>query len=276
MHAPDAYACSHQFSGRAPRGTGPDQGTTYSDYLHLAELKALHQPRTQERAESRFIGLHHTAELLLGQQIEELDLAITSLCEREPDVAAALTCLRRSRALTEQLVNLMTLLPEMISPAEFATFRHALGNASGMQSAQFWVIEILSGHRKTARRRLRALDATAEETRTLERRLTSPNLWNAFLNVVGSRADDAESLLNALSSGGPAAELANALRMHDLDWVRWRAQHAIMVEAMIGAIASGTGGTNGARYLWSRVQTRFYPTLHEATSLVHQHRAASS
>ncbi|MGM1060630.1 tryptophan 2,3-dioxygenase family protein [Saccharothrix sp. Mg75] len=275
MHAPDAYACSHQFSGRAPRGAGSDQGT-YSDYLHLAELKALHHPRTQERAESRFIGLHHMAELLLSQQIEELELAITSLCEREPDVAAALTCLRRSRALTEQLTNLLTVLPGMISPAEFATFRDALGNASGMQSAQFWVIEILSGHRKTACQRLRALDASGEELRTLKRRLTSPNLWGAFLNVVGSRANDAEGLLDALTSGGPAAELANALRMHDLDWVRWRAQHAIMVEAMIGAVASGTGGTNGSRYLWSRVQTRFYPILHEATSLVHQHRAASS
>lgn len=45
---------------------------------------------------------------------------------------------------------------------------------------------------------------------------------------------------------------------------------------MIGTVASGTGGTNGSRHLWSRVQTRFYPILHEATSLVHRHRAMAS
>ena len=47
-------------------------------------------------------------------------------------------------------------------------------------------------------------------------------------------------------------------------------------EAMIGTVASGTGGTNGFHCLRPRGQTRFYPFLHEATSLVHQHRAMAS
>lgn len=90
MHAPDTYACSHQLAGRVPQGAGPEPGS-HSDHPHLAELKALHQPRTQERG-SCFIGLHHVAELLFSRQIEELEFAITSLYDREPDAPTAPAC----------------------------------------------------------------------------------------------------------------------------------------------------------------------------------------
>ena len=49
-----------------------------------------------------------------------------------------------------------------IGPAEFATFRDAFGNASSVRSVHFWEVEILSGHRKTACGRPRALGASAE------------------------------------------------------------------------------------------------------------------
>jgi tryptophan 2,3-dioxygenase len=275
MHSRDHDAWSHDVAGCTPPVVRPERGN-YGDYLHLAELKASHQPRTQVHAEGRFIGLHQAAELLFGRQIEELELVITYLDGAVPDVPAALACLRRARGLTEQLTSLLTLLTDMISPEDFAAFRPALGSASGVQSVQFWEVEILSGHRKTVRGRLRGLDVCSEDRALLERRLASPTVWDAFGDVVGCRTDDAEELANVLLGGGTQAELANALRMHDLDWVRWRTQHAMMVEAMIGSVAPGTGGSNGSRYLWSRVQTRFYPILHEATSLVHQPRAVAS
>lgn len=158
MDAPGTYACSHQLAGRAPQGAGPEPGSC-SDDLHVAELKASHQSRTQERAEGRFIALHHTAELLFSRQNGEPESTIMSFHDREPDVPAAL-----------------------------------------------------------------------------------PRLG----------------------------------RMHDLDWGRRRAQHALMVEAMIGTAASGAGGTDGSRFLWARVQTRFYPILHKAASLNHRHRAMAS
>lgn len=242
--------------------------TKYSDYLHLAELRALHQPRTQQRAEGHFIGLHHVAELLFSREAEELQEAIACLSGRDPDIPAALLCLRRSSAITRQLVSIFALLPELISVAEFQAFRSELGSASGMQSEQFRSLEILSGSQAATTTRSGAPGAQIHPD-PLEAQVAAPNLWEAFLYAVGCRGEDVQALRDVLCSGGPGAELADALRTHDLDWVQWRAQHAIMVEAMIGASASGTGGTSGVRYLWSRVGDRFYPILHEATSCVH-------
>lgn len=262
---------THARSGRAPEDPA-SLPTGYGEYLSLRELRSSHRPRTREHAEGRFIGLHHAAEVLFSREIAELELAIASLRAGTPDTGTALACLRRSRRLTEQLTSLLALLADLISPAEFASFRAELGDASGAQSMQFWEIEVLSGHRATARGRLRALRAGGEGERALEKRIAAPSLWEAFLAAANCRRDDPEGLLRVLCGGGPLAELAGALRMHDLEWARWRAEHAIMAEAMIGASASGTGGTSGSRYLWSRVGIRFYPQLHEAVSLIHRHQ----
>lgn len=272
MQSRDAHAGADRVGASALHGADTGRGG-YCSYLRIDELKATHQPRTSMRAEGHFIALHQAAELLLGRQVDELEAALSYLRAPTPDASAAADCLRRARGLTAQLTSLLPLLIEVITPDEFASFRGALGSASGVQSVQFWEVEVLSGYKKTARGRVRTLEATPKDVAVLEGRLASPTLGDAFLALVGSRADDPEALAHALASSEEKAELADALRLHDLEWVRWRAQHALMVEAMIGTMVHGTGGSDGSRYLWSRVAMRFYPILHQTVGLVHRSRA---
>ena len=65
-----------------------------------------------------------------------------------------------------------------MTPAEFASFRSFLANASGFQSAQFRELEFMLG----VKDRIQIEWFSGDERERLERRFESPTLWDAFLH----------------------------------------------------------------------------------------------
>ncbi len=115
---------------------------TYWDYIKLDDLLSLQAPRTQAHDELMFIMVHQTFELWFRLAINELRGAIGAL--ESGNVQYGVDLLRRVgvilRTAHKGFDPLMTM-----SQQGYAEFRDALHPASGFQSSQFRIIEILLG-----------------------------------------------------------------------------------------------------------------------------------
>ena len=120
---------------------------SYGDYLHLDALSAAHQPVTQAHDEHLFITVHHVSEVWLGLMICELRPAMRLLEHGVTD--APLKMLSRVVRVQEQLTNAWEVLKTM-TPADYLQFRDAFGAASGFQSANYRMVEVLLGNRNPA------------------------------------------------------------------------------------------------------------------------------
>ena len=89
---------------------------------------------------------------------------------------------------------------ETMTPQDFLQFRQRLAPASGFQSVQFRELEFLSGAKDASFvDRFRGL--TDAERARLDRRLSEPTLWDAFLEVMKARglaADSDEAIKSSL------------------------------------------------------------------------------
>ncbi len=246
---------------------------TYGSYLRLTDLLDAQHLESDPPAhdELLFITIHQVYELWFQQLLHELEAVRTAMTSGE--LWRAQHLLGRAHVIERVLVQQVDVL-ETMTPQDFATFRQRLAPASGFQSVQFRELEFLSGAQDPGYlRRFRGL--TAEEEARLERRLTEPTLWDAFLDVLRAAdlpADDDESVLASIrtlahdrSRYAAAWALSEALLQHDELAASWRARHVVMVERMIGA-KSGTGGSSGAAYLRGRLDLRYYPLLWEVRS----------
>ena len=162
-----------------------------------------------------------------------------------------------------------------MSPQDFLEFRSNLAPASGFQSVQFREIEALSGLKQPGL--AKRLGDTQDERDRLARRMDEPTLWDAFCALLSSHGlpmpDDDEgtrrdSLLLMMRNKDAYAELfytSESLLTHDELVAQWRQHHILMVERQIGA-KTGTGGSTGASYLRTTLDSRFYPELWDLRS----------
>ena len=253
------------------RSFGEEGGRlTYGGYLRLPELLTLQTCRAEPPAhdELLFITVHQVYELWFQQLLYELEAARDAMTEGETWRARHL--LQRVHAIERLLVAQIEIL-ETMTPQDFLEFRANLAPASGFQSVQYRELEFLSGLKdETFLARFRSISA-AQRAR-LERRLSEPSLWDAFVGLLASRglpAGTDEQILDSLRvvAGDRAAhddlwQLAEDLLTHDELAALWRARHVVMVERQIGT-KSGTGGSTGAPYLRKRVPLRYFPLLWE-------------
>jgi len=243
---------------------------TYGGYLRLDELLAQQVPQGNPPAhdELLFITVHQVYELWFQQLLYELEAVRGAMMTGETWRARHL--LRRVHAIERLLISQVDIL-ETMTPQDFLEFRANLAPASGFQSVQYRELEFLSGSKDPAfLARFRSISA-AERAR-LERRLTEPSLWDAFLQLLAARglpAGTDQQILESLRvvAGDRAAhddlwQLAEDLLTHDELAGLWRARHVVMVERQIGT-KSGTGGSTGAPYLRKRVPLRYFPLLWE-------------
>ena len=252
---------------------------TYGGYLKIPELLSLQQCRSvdaetgaPEHDETLFIIIHQVYELWFKQLLHELD-AIVGLLETD-QLGAARHHLKRVLKVLKTLVGQVDIL-ETMTPAEFASFRDFLANASGFQSAQFRELEFLLG----VKDRVRTDWFDDDDAIRLERRHAAPTLWDAFLGVLDRAGyevgDDAlhrdveqpitgdstvQAAIIAAYDDEGFANLCETLTDLDEGLQEWRYRHVMMVRRTIGT-KPGTGGSDGAAYLATTLFRPAFPDL---------------
>jgi tryptophan 2,3-dioxygenase len=250
---------------------------TYSSYLKLDQLLALQQPLSKgpEHDETLFIVIHQIYELWFKELLHELDYLKTLLAKR--DTPRALATLKRVLTILKVAVAQIDVL-ETMTPLEFLSFRERLESGSGFQSFQFRELEFVLGLKHPGA--LERYPAGSLARRRLERRMSEPTLWDAFLRFLAAAGHAVPKALLARDVTAPVAEapelhpLLIALyrddemvstlceRLVDLDegLQEWRYRHVKMVERTIGA-KRGTGGSEGAAYLRTTLHRPVFPDL---------------
>jgi tryptophan 2,3-dioxygenase len=247
---------------------------TYWDYARLDTLLSLQQPRTSIPDEEIFILYHQITELYfkliikaIAQVANTEDLSVT-LFKRQ---------LKRVNAYFEQLIGSFGVMIEGMDREEFLQFRMSLLPASGFQSAQYRMIELMSTdvinlvhHLK--RDELRESDTAiaekmpflywrsgATELATGKKTLTLQQFELKYGAKFDRLADEYASInlvqcYDKLSPEDQAdPELIHLLREHDLNAnVRWPLQHyksAVRYLDKKPTEVAATGGTNWQKYL---------------------------
>jgi tryptophan 2,3-dioxygenase len=202
------------------------------------------------------------------------------------DIRPAFKGLSRVTRIFEQLNAAWDVLRTM-TPSDYTTFRDALGQSSGFQSAQYREIEFLLGNRNPAMIRPHA--HRPEIAKRLNAELTRPSLYDcAVLHL--ARATDLPPAAMTRDLAKPHApvdalqaawtrvyrdpkqhwdlyELAEKLVDLEDYFRRWRFNHVTTVERVIG-LKRGTGGTGGVSYLKRMLEVELFPDLwHLRTSL---------
>lgn len=254
------------------------EAVTYGKYLKIEELLSLQQPRDEvEHDEMLFIVIHQVYELWFKVVLHELDYCSGLL--KEQDTPRAQHTLKRVLTILKVMVSQLDIL-ETMTPTEFLTFRERLESSSGFQSDQFRALEFALG--KKSRAAVERFDEGTRARSDLERRWSSPTLWDAMLgylarqgfavpasqlerDVTGpieSSAEIQDVLIEVYRTDARNAELCE--RFVDLDEgiQEWRYRHVKMVERTIG-MKAGTGGSAGSAYLRTTLNQPLFPDLWE-------------
>jgi len=267
------------------------KGLTYSSYLRIPELLALHHPVSSpvHHDELLFIIIHQTYELWFKELLHDLDAVVANLRAVASDpgfrdgVYEAARLLRRCTEIMRVLVEQFTILETML-PTHFLAFREKLNPASGFQSEQFRELEFLCGLKDE--KMLRYHELTPESHAVLYRRLQEDSLHDVFfqaLKTLGklpelpstatdrerfeARAKAVQALYQDERNHRDWIDVCERLTEFDELVVSWRLRHIQMVERTIG-VRMGTGGSTGSSYLKHTLEKKFFPELWEARSLL--------
>jgi tryptophan 2,3-dioxygenase len=251
---------------------------SYGDYLQLDGLLALQLPRTDRHDEMLFVVIHQASELWMKLALHELRAALRHVAA--DDLPPAFKMLARVSRIQAQLIQSWDVL-STLTPADYTSFRDALGQASGFQSFQYRAIEFTLGNKNRAmlaphRHRPELHD---ELTRVLE----APSLYDEAIRLLARRGFPIDRAVLERDIAEPHRPDASVLaawlavyrgtgehwdlyelaeKLVDLeDWFQqWRFRHVTTVERIIGR-KPGTGGTAGVAYLRKALDIRFFPEL---------------
>jgi tryptophan 2,3-dioxygenase len=256
----------------------PSPGDAYGDYLRLDAVLSAQAPKTKAHDELLFIIQHQTSELWMKLALHELDAAREAIAADR--LQEAFKGLARLSRIFEQLNGAWDVLRTM-TPADYTTFRAALGRGSGFQSRQYRLIEFRLGLRDAALIRPHEHDPAAVEA--LRAELARPSLYDVALAAaarLGAPLDPAalerdraqahasdeaveamwEAVYREPGRWWTLYELAEKLVDLEDYFRRWRFNHVTAVERVIG-LKRGTGGTSGVGYLRRRLDAVLFPDL---------------
>lgn len=250
----------------------------YGDYLKLDNLLSAQAPLSDKQDEMLFIIVHHVQELWLNLIIHELDFAMANL--RADKAGLAFKGLARVSRIQEQLVTAWDVLSTM-TPSDYLTFRDVLGQASGFQSHQYRLVEILLGAKDP-----RMLLPHKHRPEIYEKMLAAfhgPSIYDEAIALIDRHGFDVpEALLkrdfskNHVFNAELSAiwlqiyrnpdknfelyELAEELVDVEDHFQQWRFRHMKTVERIIGH-KKGTGGSSGVGFLKTALDRTFFPEL---------------
>ena len=252
----------------------------YTGYLQLDKLLSAQTPLSDppHHDEMLFIIQHQVAELWIKLVIHEIGAAMRHM--QGDRLAPAIKNLARVRHIQNQLYNQWKVL-DTLTPSEYAEFRHVFGKASGLQSAQYRMLEFRLGNK--SRDTMRVFEHQPAWHARLQAALDSPSLYEEFLMhlarqgmPVPRRALDRD--FSEVRDEDPAVVkvLREIYENRTLYWERyeacealmdisnnfqfWRFHHMKTVERIIGH-KRGTGGSSGVPFLKKALDIEFFPEL---------------
>ena len=261
------------------------QGTTpYEDYVKADVLTHLQHTLSDDPGEMVFLVTTQVMELWFTVIVHEWETAAGAL--RSDDVPTAVAALKRSVRELEALNASWKPLGQL-TPAQFNSYRSALGEGSGFQSAMYRRMEFLLGDKSASM--LVPHRGAPRVHAELEKALHEPSLYDEVLRLLARRghaipaavlerdvslryepSEEVEAAWTALYSGPEDAELARlgeALTdVAELVW-RWRNDHLVATRRAMGSTA-GTGGSAGVAWLETRARKNVFPELWTARSHV--------
>ncbi|MGW3015832.1 tryptophan 2,3-dioxygenase family protein [Streptomyces longwoodensis] len=261
------------------------QGTTpYEDYVKADVLTHLQHLLSDDPGEMVFLVTTQVMELWFTVVVHEWETAARAL--REDDVPTAIAALKRSVRELEALNASWKPLGQL-TPAQFNSYRSALGDGSGFQSAMYRRMEFLLGDKSASM--LVPHRGAPRVHAELEKALHEPSLYDEVVRLLARRGHDipddvllrdvsrryepsdaVEAAWAAVYAGdqnGELARLGEALTdVGELVW-RWRNDHLVATRRAMGA-KQGTGGSAGVAWLEKRAQKSVFPELWTARSHV--------
>lgn len=286
---------SHDVEDPAAGLQAPDldfEGTTpYEDYVQADVLTHLQHPLSEDPGEMVFLVTTQVMELWFTVIVHEWETAAKSL--RKDDLPGALAALKRS---TYELRSLNASWEPLahLTPAQFNSYRSALGDGSGFQSAMYRRMEFLLGEKSASM--LVPHRGAPRVHDELEKALHEPCLYDEVLHHLARRGEAVpqEVLTRDVSqvyrphpeveavwaqayarqsdeaaAGGEndAVRLGEALtEVAELVW-RWRNDHLVATRRAMGSKV-GTGGSAGVAWLEKRAAKNVFPELWTARSHV--------
>ena len=255
---------------------------TYGSYLQLDKILSAQEPLTpNEHDETLFIIIHQVFELWFKQVMHEAKhFEELLLQENEQD---AYYTLHRICLVLKTMVSQTDIL-ETMTPLSFASFRTRLGTASGFQSHQFRIFELMLGKRNP--KVLERYEKGTPEYQEIEDAIKAPPLYDCVLQFLHRKGFELpQSIIhrNYQVAYEPSESVEKVFeriyrehknyiplleRLVDLDegLQEWRYRHVKMVERTIGA-KPGTGGSLGVQYLKSTLFEPVFPELWTVRSL---------
>lgn len=260
-------------------------GTTpYEDYVQADVLTHLQQTRSEDPGEMVFLVTTQVMELWFTVVVHEWETAAQAL--REDRLPVAVDALKRSLRELEALNASWRPLAQL-TPAQFNSYRSALGEGSGFQSAMYRRMEFLLGEKSASM--LVPHRGAPRVYAELEKALQEPSLYDEVLRLLARRghavpaavlerdvslryeaSPEVEAVWTALYSGDAQEDLARLgevlTDVAELVW-RWRNDHLVATRRAMGA-KTGTGGSAGVAWLEKRAQKNVFPELWTARSHV--------
>ena len=260
-------------------------GTTpYEDYVKADVLTHLQHTLSDDPGEMVFLVTTQVMELWFTVIVHEWETAAGAL--RGDDIPTAIAALKRSVRELEALNHSWKPVAPL-TPAQFNSYRSALGEGSGFQSAMYRRMEFLLGDKSASM--LVPHRGAPRVHAELEKALHEPSLYDEVVRLLARRGHDVpeavlrrdvsrryepspevEAAWTVVYSGDESNEVARlgeALSdVAELVW-RWRNDHLVATRRAMGA-KTGTGGSAGVAWLEKRAQKNVFPELWTARSYV--------
>ncbi|MDJ0467029.1 tryptophan 2,3-dioxygenase family protein [Streptomyces sp. H27-C3] len=278
-HTPDAPEAGSDTPNLDFAGTTP-----YEDYVQADVLTHLQHTLSDDPGEMVFLVTTQVMELWFTVIVHEWETAAGAL--REDDLPVAMAALKRSMRELEALNASWRPLAHL-TPTQFNSYRSALGEGSGFQSAMYRRMEFLLGDKSASM--LVPHRGAPRVHAELEKALQEPGLYDEALRFLARRglpvpvavlerdlsrkyepSPEIEAIWSQVYGGdqnGELVRLGEALTdVGELVW-RWRNDHLVATRRAMGSKV-GTGGSAGVAWLEKRARKNVFPELWTARSHV--------